>query len=77
MPGYSDHENMWVKLCNIEKLEPQSHVKYPNEKSLVTLQVSDKIFKLKKNPWYKNESLLAKSLEGYKKSDEAAEFGVS
>lgn len=68
---------MWLKLCNVEKSEPQGHVKYPNEKSLITLQVSDKIFKLKKNPWYKNESLLGKSLEGYKKVDDAADYGVS
>jgi len=68
---------MWVKLGNMEKLEPQSQVKYPNDRTLITLQVSDKIFKLKKNPWYKNESLLAKSLEGYRKVDEAADQGVS
>jgi len=68
---------MWVKLGNMEKLEPQSQVKYPNDRTLITLQVSDKIFKLKKNPWYKNESLLAKSLEGYRKIDEAADQGVS
>ena len=64
---------MWVKLGNIEKSEPQSQVKYPNDKTLITLQVSDKIFKLKKNPFYKDESLLAKSLEGYKKLGEAAD----
>ena len=65
---------MWVKLCsNIDKVEPLSQTKYPNDKTLITLQVSDKIFKLKKNPWYKDESLLAKSLEGYKKADEVAD----
>jgi hypothetical protein len=25
VPGYSDLENMWVKLCNIEKQEPPTN----------------------------------------------------
>ena len=51
--GYSDTENMWVKLCNVEK-NVQVENRYQNDKSLTTIQVSDKIFKLKKNPLYKD-----------------------
>jgi hypothetical protein len=57
VPGYSDTDNMWVKLMNIEKQEYFS-TKFPNDKSLVTIQVSDRIFKLRKNPHYKNENAL-------------------
>ena len=48
---------MWVKLMNIEK---QDYVptKFPNDKSLVMIQVSDRIFKLRKNAHYKNENVL-------------------
>lgn len=45
-----------------DKLEPFPQTKYPNDKSPITVQVSDKVFKLKKNPWYKNENLLLKKL---------------
>lgn len=53
--GYEDLENMWVKLCN-NSVEPAAPFKqYPNDRSSVTIQVSsDKVFKLKKNPHYKD-----------------------
>lgn len=55
--GYSDSENMWVKVCNLEKQEVNTN-KYKNNRSEVTVQVSDKIFKLKKNSHYKNHTKL-------------------
>ena len=63
--GYLDTENMWVKLCNVEKTEINKN-QFQNDKSAVTLQVSDRIFKLKKNPLYKDVPRLAKLLEHYK-----------
>ena len=57
MPGYPDNENMWVKLCNIEKDEKHTN-KFPNGRSMVTVQVCDRVFKLKKNPLYLNNSKL-------------------
>ena len=65
--GYPDNENMWVKLCNVEKTEINKN-QFQNDKSVVTLQVSDRVFKLKKNPLYKDASRLAKLLEQYKPS---------
>ena len=50
--GYSDTENMWQKLANIEKDVVPSMNKYPNKKSQFIVQVHDKIFRLKKNPAY-------------------------
>lgn len=47
--GYSDSNNMWVRLCNIEKSEPNTN-KYVNHRSPVVIQVSEKAFKVKKNP---------------------------
>ena len=52
VPGYPDSENMWRKLVNLEK-DPISTVsRHPNNKSVFTIQVHDKVFKLKKNPAY-------------------------
>jgi hypothetical protein len=51
--GYSDTENMWVKLCNVEKNQPVEN-KHQNGNSLVTIQVNDKVLKLRKNPLYKD-----------------------
>jgi len=48
---------MWVKLCNIEKDEKHTN-KFPNGRSMVTVQVCDRVFKLKKNPLYLNNSKL-------------------
>ena len=50
--GYSDGENMWHKLANLEKDKETNVNKYPNNKSLYTIQVHDKTFKLRKNPVY-------------------------
>ena len=62
--GYSDTENMWVKICNIDKEEKIGN-KYQNDKSMVQIQVSDKVFKIKKNPLYKDQSRLAELLHKY------------
>ena len=51
--GYSDSENMWVKLCNCIKDHPVEN-KHQNGNSMVTMQVDGKVFKLKKNPFYKD-----------------------
>ena len=55
VPGYNDTENMWVKLCNIEKQEINSN-KYQNNKSVISIQVTERILKLKKNPLYRSTS---------------------
>jgi hypothetical protein len=36
IPNYSDTENMWVKLCNVEKPHPVDN-KYQNDLSLTTV----------------------------------------
>lgn len=36
VPGYSDTENMWFKLCNVEKVHPVDN-KYQNDQSLTTV----------------------------------------
>ena len=50
--GYSDSENMWQRLGNLERDNAQNTNKYPNNKSTFIIQVQDKVFKLKKNPAY-------------------------
>ena len=50
--GYSDQENMWTKLANIEKDSLSTATRYPNSKSQFIVQVHDKVFKLRKNPAY-------------------------
>ena len=52
VPGYSDSENMWQRLANIEKEAIPNPNKHPNNKSLYTIQVQDKIFRMRKNPAY-------------------------
>ena len=67
VPGYSDAENMWVKLCNIDKYEPEPPQKkhYVNDKSFVSIQVSDRVFKVKKNPLYRDNTKLMEILREY------------
>jgi len=69
VPGYSDTENMWVKLCNIEKQDVIKN-EFKNDKSLVSLQVSDRLFKVKKNPFYKDNNRLVEQLKKYKPSSD-------
>lgn len=56
MPGYPDDQNMWVKLTNLFKGDP--HYKLHNDKSLIKIEVADKLFKLRKNPQFKDVALL-------------------
>jgi hypothetical protein len=55
--GYSDHENMWEKLINVEKVEkcPNSNPNISNNKHKYNICVQDRIFKIKKNPLYKEK----------------------
>ena len=52
--GYSDGENMWEKLINVEKVQncPPTHPKNANNKNRYTISVQDRVFKIKKNPLY-------------------------
>lgn len=52
--GYSDSENMWEKLINIEKCSscPPIPPRDQNNKNQYTIAVQDRIFKIKKNPYY-------------------------
>ena len=52
VPGYGDGENMWQRLINLEKETISNVAKFPNNKSTYTIQVQDKIFKMRKNPAY-------------------------
>ena len=52
VPGYSDSENMWQRLTNLEKETISNVTRYPNNKSTYMLQVQDKVFKMRKNPAY-------------------------
>lgn len=54
VPGYSNTENMWEKLLNLEKVPvcPPCPLKYQNHKDRFNIAVQDKIFKIKKNPNY-------------------------
>ena len=52
VPGYKDSENMWHRLANIEKEPIPNPNKHANKKSVYTIQVQDKIFRLRKNPAY-------------------------
>ena len=62
MPGYNDTDNMWVKLCNLEKMGQEPPQKHLNDRSCIQIQVHDKVFRLKKNPFYNNQSKLAHKL---------------
>ena len=53
---------MWQKLMSLNK-EEKICTKHPNSRSMFTVQVSDKIFRLKKNPLYKNNSKLIQLLK--------------
>ena len=52
--GYSDTENMWEKLLNLEKTAvcPPHPPQYQNNKHRFSIAIQDKIFKIKKNPCY-------------------------
>mmetsp|Transcript_38031 Transcript_38031/g.49939 ORF Transcript_38031/g.49939 Transcript_38031/m.49939 type:complete len:108 (+) Transcript_38031:1645-1968(+) len=52
VPSYPDSQNMWHRLANVEKDPFSNPNKYQNKKSLVLLQVQDKVFKMRKNPAY-------------------------
>jgi len=52
VPGYIDSENMWHKLGNLEKDLNSNVTRHGNKKSVYTVQVHDKVFKLRKNPAY-------------------------
>ena len=52
VPGYSDSENMWHKLVNLERDTISNVCRYPNNQSMYTIQVHDKVFKLRKNAAY-------------------------
>ena len=67
--GYSDQENMWQKIANIDSASFTNTNKYQNKRSMVLCQVSEKVFKLKKNPLYP-ESLLPKMQEPIAEADD-------
>jgi len=50
--GYSDHENMWEKLLNVEKCAICPPTKYPNSRHEYTTCVEGRVFRIKKNPYY-------------------------
>ncbi len=50
--GYSNSENMWEKLWNLEKAEAPPN-KYPNQRSEYLVNVNKKQLKIKKNPLYR------------------------
>ena len=54
VPGYSDTENMWEKMLNLEKTPvcPPQPVRFCNNKNRFNIAVQEKIFKIKKNPCY-------------------------
>jgi len=51
---------MWVKLTNLFKGDP--HYKLHNDKSLIKIEIADKLFKLRKNPQFKDVTLLQDEL---------------
>lgn len=52
--GYSDTENMWEKMLNIEKtlICPTHPPRYWNNKNRYNIAVQEKVFKIKKNATY-------------------------
>ena len=74
--GYPDDANMWVKIGNIEK-EEKPVCRHPNGRSAVQIQISDKVFRLRKNPFYANNSALAERLRPFKQGAEDAEDDAS
>lgn len=50
--GYKDEELMWEKLINIEKCEKCPQTKHLNNKHEYSICVVDKVFRIKKNPYY-------------------------
>lgn len=52
--GYTDSENMWEKLLNIEKMPicPSCPLRFQNNKHRFNIAIQDKVFKIKKNPTY-------------------------
>jgi len=45
---------MWEKLLNVEKVEKCPATKYPNNKHETTICVENRVFRIKKNPYYKS-----------------------
>ena len=72
MAGYPDSENMWTKIGTMEKEIPNTN-KYPNNRSQYTIQVTDKVFKLRKNPGYKGQLAIPRDLQEDLKELQAAE----
>ena len=60
---------MWVKLCNMDKYEPGQQTlggkHFANDKSVVSIQVCDRVFKVKKNPLYRDNTKLMEILREY------------
>ena len=53
VPGYSDSENMWERVWNLEKPDTLT-TKYPNHRSEFLFSVNEnRQFKVKRNPLYK------------------------
>ena len=52
--GYTDSENMWEKMLNIEKTPicPMCPLRFQNNKHRFNIAIQDKVFKIKKNPTY-------------------------
>ena len=57
--GYSDHENMWEKLINIEKCEKCPPAKFANNNNEYMICVQDRVFRIKKNPFYRTRKRFA------------------
>lgn len=53
MEGYTDTENMWEKLVNLEKVNTCPSLKQVNNRHKYVVTVADKILKVKKNANYK------------------------
>lgn len=53
VPGYSNTENMWEKIWNLDKPDLATN-RYPNHLSEYFLHASEKLLKVKKNPLYKD-----------------------
>ena len=65
VPGYSDTENMWEKLLNLERTSscPPPPAGCLNNKNRFNIAVQEKIFKIKKNPSYSPYHKLEKQIQ--------------
>ena len=73
--NYADSVNMWEKLFCLEK-EEKNVTRYPNGRSMFTIQVSERIFKLKKNPLYQNNTKLIQLLKSVVSEEQETEFSM-